>query len=126
MAPRPYAFVSCDFVVMYRCCSLVGMMDRLRRTFISILGADGAGSYNQRGHLDALAYIFIHNTNSVYHFTPDMCLYIYTHIYVYIICILVYVCDVMRNPFVFFIFLSAIFCYPWNRCVFSHKRGLIK
>jgi hypothetical protein len=63
MVPRPYAIVLCDFVVMYSC-SLVAMMDHLLRTFISILGADGAGSYNQGGYLAAVAYVSIHNTNA--------------------------------------------------------------
>ena len=71
MVPRPYAIVSCDFVVMYSC-TLVGMMDHLLRTFISILGADGAGSYNQGGYLDALAYVWFHNTNALHYFN-QMC-----------------------------------------------------
>jgi hypothetical protein len=105
MVPRPYAIVSCDFVVMYSC-SLVGMMDHLLRTFISILVANGAGSYNQGGYLDALAHVFVHNTNALHYFTPDMCVcvcvrtYIHTHIHIY---------DVMKDPFVLFILLPAMF-----------------
>ena len=72
MVPRPYAIVSCAFVVMYSC-SLVRMMDHLPRTFISMLGADGAGaSYNQGGYLDALAYISIHNTNALHYITCNI------------------------------------------------------
>jgi hypothetical protein len=40
MDPPPYAIVSSDLVVMYSF-SLVGMMDDLPCTFVSILGADG-------------------------------------------------------------------------------------
>ena len=76
MLPRPYAIMSSDFVLMYSC-SLAGMMDHPLHTFISILGADGAGRCIQGGYLDVLAYVFIHNTNALHHFTPDMCLYIY-------------------------------------------------
>ena len=83
MVPRPYAIVSCDFVMMYSC-SLVEMMDHLLHTFISILGADGAGSYNQCGYLDALTYVSIHNTNALHYFTPDMCVFVCIYIYIYI------------------------------------------
>ena len=72
MVPRPYAILPCDFFVAYSC-SLVGMMDHLLRTFISILGADGAGGYNQCGYLVALAYVTIHNTNALRYFTPEVC-----------------------------------------------------
>ena len=65
------------------------------------------------GYLDALAYMCIHNTNALNYFN-QMCVYIY---------------DIKKDPFALFILLPAMFfffCYPWNRCIFSHKRGLIK
>ena len=114
MVPRPYAIVSCDFVVMYSR-TLVGMMDHLLCTFISILGADGASSYNQGGYLDALAYVCIHNTDALHCFN-QMCV---------CVCVCVYM-TLWKIRFYFLLYSPPCFCYPWNRCIFSHKRCLIK
>jgi hypothetical protein len=88
MVPRPYAIVSCDFVVTYSC-SLVGMMDHLLRTFISILTADGAGSHNRGGYFDALAYVRIHNTNALHYFN-QMCVWVWVCVVVLFVCVWVF------------------------------------
>jgi len=115
MVPRPYAIVSCDFVVMYSR-TLVGMMDHLLCTFISILGADVASSYNQGGYLDALAYVCIHNTDALHCFN-QMCV---------CVCVCLCVYDIMKNPFLLFTLLPAMFLLSMEQVYIFPQKVLNK
>jgi hypothetical protein len=55
--------------------------------------------------VDALAYVFIHNTNALHHF------------------IQIYIYSVMKDPFVLFIFLPTVFSASPRTGVYFPTKG---